>query len=112
MSIGDLLKEWEGKGGGALVAREYRIRLQIRDAARIAALVEMYPKRQETELISDLLVAALDELERAMPYIKGERVVAEDEKGDPIFEDVGPTPRFQRLARKHAAALQANLERE
>jgi hypothetical protein len=28
-------------------------------------------------------------------------VVATDEEGDPLYEDVGPTPRFLALSRRH-----------
>ncbi len=106
MNIADLMKEWESSASGHLTAKEYRIRLPLHDAAKIAALVEMYPRRNETEIISELLMAALNELERAMPYIQGGKVIAQDDQGDPIYEDVGPTPRFIALSRKHQAALE------
>jgi len=106
MNITDLMKEWENSASGHLTARDYRIRLPLDDAAKIAALVEMYPRRNETEIISELLMAALNELERAMPYVQGSEVIARDDRGDPIYEDVGPTPRFIALSRKHQAALE------
>jgi len=99
-NIGSLIREWEHSASGRLTVREYGIRLPMQDAARIAALAEMYPRRSENELISELLSAALDELENAMPYIPGERVVSEDEAGNPIYEDIGPTPRFLGLTRE------------
>jgi hypothetical protein len=86
------------------------VRLPLRDAARIAALAEMYPRRSETELISELLTAALDELEAAMPYIPGTQVVAEDEEGNPVYEDTGPTPRFLELSRKHIGSMEGANE--
>ena len=92
MKISDVVQHWETSSSGALTVREYRVRLPLRDAARIAALAEMYPIRSETEIISELLSAALDELEQAMPYIPGSKVIAEDDQGDPIYEDVGRLP--------------------
>ena len=56
-------------------------------------------------IITELLSAALDTLEAALPYEQGERIIAEDECGDPIYEDVGPTPHFLMLAKQHAARL-------
>jgi hypothetical protein len=41
-----------------------------------------------------------------MPYVPGERVISTDEQGDPIYEDVGPTPRFMQLAREHRRDLE------
>lgn len=61
-------------------------------------------------IITELLSAALDTLEAALPYEQGERIIAEDECGDPIYEDIGPTPRFLRLAKQHAARLAEESE--
>ncbi len=104
-NIKDLLQEWDKTGVAKLTAREYRVRLPIHDAARIAALADMYPRKTVEHIITELLSAALDTLEAALPYEQGERIIAEDECGDPIYEDVGPTPRFLALARQHAARL-------
>ncbi|BBP05819.1 hypothetical protein TPL01_07260 [Sulfuriferula plumbiphila] len=109
MNITDLMKEWENSASGHLTAKEYRIRLPLHDAAKIAALVEMYPRRNETAIITELLTAALNELERAMPYIQGSKVIARDDQGDPIYEDVGPTPRFIALSRKYRVALEQDF---
>jgi len=95
-----LIKEWENSARGRLTVREYKMRMTLWDAARIAALAEMYPLRNENELISELLTAALDELISAMPYVQGNKV-GEDEEGNPIYEDIGPTPRFLELTQKN-----------
>lgn len=100
-NILNLLRQWEVSSGDRLTAQEYRVHLPASDAARIAALAEMYPRRSDIELITDLLTAALDELEAAMPYVPGKLAVSEDEEGNPIYEDVGPTPRFLELSRKY-----------
>jgi hypothetical protein len=77
------------------------VQLSIKDAARLNALAELYPRRNIEELITDLLSASLDELESVMPYRQGSKVVATDEQGDPLYEDVGPTPRYLALTEKH-----------
>jgi len=110
MRISELVKEWESSGGSHLTATEYRIRLPLRDAAKIAALAEMYPLRSEIEIIAELLSAALDELERAMPYVQGNKVIARDDQDDPIFEDVGPTPRFSALSKHFSEQLEQGKE--
>ncbi|MHB1247193.1 MAG: type 1 pili tip component [Sulfuriferula sp.] len=106
MNISDLMKVWESSASGPLAAQTYQVRLPLQDAAKIAALTEMYPRRNETEIITELLTAALNELERAMPYIQGPRVIAQDDQGDPIYEDTGPTPRFMNLSRKYRKGLE------
>jgi len=107
MKIANLMRYWEACAGGAPTVREYRMRLPLHDAARVAALAEMYPLRSEEEILTELLSAALDELEKAMPYVTGSRVIAEDDRGDPIYEDAGPTPRFIALTEKHLRRLAA-----
>jgi predicted DNA-binding protein len=107
--VQDLLRDWERSAAAPLTAREYAVRLPIHDAARLAALAQMYPGRTMTQLISDLIACALDEVEQALPYQHGERIIAEDESGDPIYEDVGPTPRFLQLTREHARMLAQEL---
>jgi len=67
----------------------------------------MFPGRAPEQLISELLTVALKELAAAMPYVAGQRVISTDEHGDPVYEDIGPTPRFIELARSHRRALAA-----
>jgi hypothetical protein len=42
-----------------------------------------------------------------MPYVAGARVISTDEQGDPVYEDVGPTPRFIQLTRAHRKQIEA-----
>jgi hypothetical protein len=101
MKMQELLDLWERTAHGALTPEEYQVRLPIEDAAKIQALAEMYPRRTVSEIITDLLSVALENLESALPYVRGDKVVAVDEEGDPLYEDIGPTPRYQSLLRKH-----------
>ena len=103
MKVHELLSTWEKTSRGGLTPEEFTVRLPVEDAAKILALAEMYPRRTVPEIITDLLSAALHELESSLPYQRGEHVVALDEEGDPLYEDVGPTPRYLTLARKHLA---------
>ncbi len=105
MKIDTLINQWEQGASARLTSQEYCIRLPLEDAARLAALVEMYPRRSQDEIIRELLAAALDELESSFPYVQGSRVVGEDEMGDPLYEDVGPTPRFLELSKKYMESL-------
>ncbi len=109
MSIKDLINEWESSARGAVTHDAFCIKLPLEDAARLAALSEMYPRRHIEEIIRDLLHAALDELERSFPYQQGQLVVAEDEEGNPLYEDIGPTPKYLELSRKHLKTFKENL---
>lgn len=112
MDIKELLQNWEKSAGVTLAPHEYRVRLPLHDAARVAALAEMYPLKSETEIITELLTVVLDLVQASFPYEQGSRVIAEDELGDPIFEDVGRTPRFLALTKQHAERLLQAQESE
>lgn len=112
MKFRELLETWERSAGERRTPKIYSVRLPVHDAAKLATLAEMFPGRSEQDIITDLLSAALDELEAAFPYVPGNRVVAEDEHGDPIYEDTGLTPRFQTLARKYLQHISADLDEE
>lgn len=110
MKIRELVPHWEQHAKGRLTHNNYQIRLDVEAAARLAALAEMYPKRHPEELLGELLSAALEELETSFPYVQGTRVVATDEQGAPLFEDIGPTPRFLALSRRYLAELNQQLD--
>ena len=98
MRIAELIQRWSTEGHARTDVRAYTVHLPLRDAARVEALHMMYPGRSDSQLMADLIRAALDELEVAMPYIPGNRIIAEDDYGDPIYEDLGPTPQFYSLS--------------
>jgi predicted DNA-binding protein len=112
MSFKNLLANWRETAAQPRTATEYAVRLPLDDAARLAALAEMFPGRTPEQLITELLGVALQEVETSMPYIAGKKVISSDEQGDPIFEDIGLTPRFVELARKNRKKLEAELPKE
>ncbi len=110
MKIRELAKHWEENAKGRLTRGQYNINLDLESAARLAALSEMYPKRNVEELLAELVAASLEELEASLPYVKGNQVVAIDEQGDPLYEDIGPTPRFLALSRRYLQDLSEERE--
>jgi hypothetical protein len=105
MKIRELAKHWEDSAKGRLTKTRYAVHLDVEAAARLAAIAEMYPKRSPEELLGELIGAALEDLEASFPYVQGQHVVATDEEGDPLYEDVGPTPRFLALSRRYLQDL-------
>lgn len=110
MRVRDLMKHWQKYASTTMTAREFSIKLPVHDAARILALTDMYPARTETQIITELLGAALYELEEAFPYAKGERIITEDEYNDPIYEDVGLTSAFTQKTEHYLHQLEAELK--
>lgn len=109
MSLKDLLASWRETAAQPRTATEYAVRLPVDDAARLAALAEMFPGRTSEQIITDLLATALQEIETSMPYVAGKKVISNDEQGDPIFEDIGLTPRFVELTRKYRKKLEVEI---
>ncbi|MFV8819055.1 type 1 pili tip component [Haliea sp. E17] len=105
MSFVDLVGVWDQQASGELVHEQYRIDLTVENAAKVEALAELFPLRSREQLIAELLGTALDELVASFPYRQGDRIIARDEEGDPIFEDVGYTPRYLALVQKHVHKL-------
>jgi len=105
VSFKELLDSWRERAAAPRTARAYAVRLPVDDAARLAALAELFPGRTPEQLITELLGAALKEVAAAMPYVAGQRVISTDEQGDPVYEDAGLTPRFMELARQHRRRL-------
>ncbi len=110
MKVRELLSYWEQNARSELTREAFMVRLPLEDAARLQALARMYPRRSLEELITDLLSAALEELESTLPYVEGDRVVALDEQGDPMYEDVGPTPRYLSLMREQLARYRKTMD--
>jgi hypothetical protein len=111
VSFKELLDSWRQSAAAPRTAMTYAVRLTVDDAAQLAALAQMFPGRSAEQLISELLTVALKELAAAMPYVAGRRVISTDEQGDPVYEDIGPTPRFMELARLHRRALEPRAPR-
>src|SRR5271156_3413156 len=106
-----LLDRWKKVAAPARTAKEYAVRLTLDDAARLQALAELFPGQSLEEIVTDLLGAGLDEIAAAMPYEKGPKVISRDDHGDPVYEDVGLTPRFVELARKYKKNLETTLKK-
>jgi hypothetical protein len=105
-----LLDRWKKDAAPVRTAREYAIRLELDDAARLHALAELFPGQPIEAIITDLLHAAIDEIAAAMPYERGPKVISRDDHGDPVYEDIGLTPRFVELTRKIKRKLEAQTK--
>ena len=105
MKFKPLLDRWKKDPAPARTAKEYSIRLDLDDAAKLHALGELFPGQPIEVIVTDLLHAALDEIAAAMPYERGPKVISRDDHGDPVYEDVGLTPRFVDLTRQFKKKL-------
>jgi hypothetical protein len=106
MTFKSLLDAWAAEQEPARTSETYEIHLATEDAARVHALADLFPGVTHERVITDLLAAALERVEAAIPYVPGDRVIREDEFGDPVYEDTGLTPRFLELVKKHRGRLE------
>jgi len=102
-----LLDRWKKAAAPPKSAKEYAVRLPLDDAARLEALAELFPGYSIEDIVTDLLRVGLDEIAAVMPYVKGSKVISRDDHGDPVYEDVGLTPRFIDLTRKFKKNLES-----
>ncbi len=107
MKFKPLLERWKNEAVAPRTANAYAVRLPLDDASRLHALAALFPGQTIEEIITDLLHAGLDEIAAAMPYVPGEKVISHDDHGDPVYEDVGLTPRFVELTRQFKKNLAA-----
>ncbi len=106
MKFKSLLERWKRAATPQKTAQEYAIRLALDDAARVHALAELFPGQSVEDILADLLHASLEEIAAAMPYERGPKEISRDDHGDPVYEDIGLTPRFVALSRKFKKELQ------
>ena len=107
MKFKPVLDRWKKQVAPARTAREYAIRLNLDDASRLHALAELFPGQSIEQIVTDLLGAGLDEIAAAIPYERGPKIISRDDQGDPVYEDIGLTPRFVELTRKYKKSLGA-----
>jgi hypothetical protein len=106
MTFKSLLDAWAAEQKPARTSETYAVHLAIEDAAKVHALADLFPGVTHERVITDLLSAALERIEAAIPYEAGEKVIREDEFGDPVYEDKGLTPQFLDLVKKYRRQLE------
>ncbi|MDE2294667.1 MAG: type 1 pili tip component [Gammaproteobacteria bacterium] len=111
MKFKSLLDRWKKASAPVLTAEAYPVHLTLDDASRLHALAELFPGFPIESLLTDLLHAALDEVAASMPYEPGPKVISRDDQGDPVYEDVGLTPRFVEASRRYKKDLEAAAKR-
>ena len=112
MDVDDLIAGWETRDAEPVTVGELPVRLTVRDAARLAALEDLYPTRGRDALVRDLLACALDAVETALPSVDAEEIVSETDEGEPLYAQDGPAVRFRERCEHHAAALAAEAARD
>ena len=105
MPFKSLLDAWAAEEAPTRTTETYSIHLKTDDDAKIHALADLFPGIDHERVIADLLSAAVEQTEAAIPYVPGDKVIREDDFGDPVYEDTGLTPQFLELVKKYRKEL-------
>ena len=108
MKSAELHKLWGATDNSRLTAKQQSFRLPVHVAAKIAALADVFPNKTKTEIVGDLLSAALEELILSLPSVPGEVIDEQIDTGK-IYEDVGPAGQFRGLTNRHYKELEREL---
>ena len=115
---------WATPDNSRLTSKQFSFRLPVHIAAKIAALCEIYPQKNRTQIVADLLTAALDDLEKNLPEALGRALDTEDqhyarmaaeeygEKYEEIYTLGGARGRFRNIANQHYDELEKELGNE
>ncbi|HUW45449.1 MAG TPA: hypothetical protein VMW50_06605 [Dehalococcoidia bacterium] len=115
---------WDSPDNARLTTKQFSFRLPVHIAAKIGALCEMYPQKNRTQIVADLLAAALDDLEKNLPEELGhlgdeenqyhDRMAAEasNEEYVPYYTLGGTRGRFRNIANQHYDELEKELGNE
>lgn len=120
MKTSYLHEMWRAPDNSRLVSKQFSFRLPVHIAAKIAALGEMYPSKNRTQIVTDLLTAALADLAQTLPVEKGAYVASpprssrypNQEELMNLFEVGGVRGYFYELADKHYIQLEKELGNE
>lgn len=106
----DLVKVWDAPDNSRLTQKQWSIRLPIQVAAKINALCDIYPRKSKTEIISDLLATALDQVRDALPCTEGEVLAHDPDTKEEIREMFGLRQDYFQLWQRYLKEYEAEIE--
>jgi hypothetical protein len=110
MKASELVSVWGTPDNSRLTAKQSSFRLPVHVAAKISALCDLYPSKTKTQIVSDLLSAALLDVEKALPSYQGRLWEGgEDHQGNPLFYAVGPAAQFRERTNVYFKELEQEL---
>ena len=112
MKASDLVTVWSAADNSRLTAKQFSFRLPVRVAAKLAALEAMYPTKSRTQLVGDLMSAAIADVEKAFLSVPGRSIGRDPDMNEEIFDDVGPFARYQSLAETDHREMERELGNE
>ena len=112
MNASDLVTVWSAADNSRLTAKQFSFRLPVHVAAKLAALEAMYATKSRTQLVGDLMSAAIADVEKAFPSVLGRSIGRNQDTDEEIFEEIGPFSRYQSLAETYYREMEKELGNE
>lgn len=114
---------WSSPDNSRLVSKQFSFRLPTHIAAKLAALGDIYPQKNRTQIVADLLSLALADLEKNLPYtvheapedVQRHEYEISKHLGYPIetvYELGGTRSRFWELSNKYFKEYEKELGNE
>ncbi|WP_175626509.1 MULTISPECIES: hypothetical protein [Oxalobacteraceae] len=112
MKASDLVNLWSAPDNSRLTAKQLSFRLPVEIAAKLSALCELYPNKNRTEIVGDLLRSAIADVEKALPSYAGAYVDKHPDTGEEMYREEGVKAKFRELANKYHRELEVELGNE
>ena len=104
-----LHEAWRAPDNTRLVSKQFSFRLPVHVAAKLSAIGDMYPTKNRTQIVADLLTLALDNFESGLPQVKGAPFEGNFEDDESYFYVEGMKKWFWELSNKYFQELEAEL---
>ena len=98
----EILKSWIENAADQEQLTSVQVEFRQSDLHKLEALAEIYDQPLAS-ITSELLHSAISEIEAAMPYVAGEKVIRVED-GMNVYEDVGPTPKYLQLVKEKSGS--------
>ena len=105
MDTKKLREIWNAPENSRLTRAQFSVRLPLDVAAKLLALEEFYPGRNRTQLISDLLSAALNDVEEQLPCRASQFRFTKNGDPEDLWSMEGDRYIFRDMANKHHRML-------
>ena len=110
MMEGSYLHEaWRAPDNTRLVSKQFSFRLPVHVAAKLSAIGDIYPTKNRTQIVADLLTLALENFENGLPQYKGAPFEGNFELDEQHYYVEGLKRRFWELSNKYFQELEAEL---
>lgn len=109
MKASDLVTVWSAPDNSRMTSKQYSFRLPVHIAAKLSALAELYPSKSRTQLVGDLLSAAIADVEQTLPSRAGKLWGEDPDTEEKLYEAEGMAADYRKFANKYYVEIEREL---